>query len=356
MQNKVLMKGNEALAEAAIMAGCKHYFGYPITPQTEVAAYMSKRLPKVDGGVFLQAESEVSAINMVIGVASTGKRVMTSSSSPGISLKSEGLSYLAGCDLPALIVNVQRGGPGLGGIQPSQSDYFQATRGGGHGDYHMIVLAPSSVQEMVSLTFKGFDLAEKYRMPAMLLADGTMGQMMEPVSLDLGEIKEYDKSWALTGTNCERKPNIVNSLFIQPDELEVYNIERYKRYKIVEENEAMYEEYLMDDAEICIVAFGIASRVSKNAIDEARKQGIKVGMIRPITVWPFPKDVLNKAADKVKAFVSVELNMGQMIEDIELATRCKKPVLLCSRVGGMIHTVEDVLNSINEAAKIGGAN
>ena len=356
MQNKVLMKGNEALAEAAIMAGCKHYFGYPITPQTEVAAYMSKRLPKIDGGVFLQAESEVAAINMVIGVASTGKRVMTSSSSPGISLKSEGLSYLAGCDLPALVVNVQRGGPGLGGIQPSQSDYFQATRGGGHGDYHMIVLAPSSVQEMVSLTFKGFDLAEKYRMPAMLLADGTMGQMMEPVSLDLGEVKEYDKSWALTGTKCERKPNIVNSLFIQPDELEVYNIERYKRYKIVEENEAMYEEYLMDDAEICIVAFGIASRVSKNAIDEARKQGIKVGMIRPITVWPFPKEVLNKAADKVKAFVSVELNMGQMIEDVELATRCKKPVLLCSRVGGMIHTVEDVLNSINEAAKIGGAN
>ena len=356
MQNKVLMKGNEALAEAAIMAGCKHYFGYPITPQTEVAAYMSKRLPKVDGGVFLQAESEVAAINMVIGVASTGKRVMTSSSSPGISLKSEGLSYLAGCDLPALVVNVQRGGPGLGGIQPSQSDYFQATRGGGHGDYHMKVLAPSSVQEMVSLTFKGFDLAEKYRMPAMLLADGTMGQMMEPVSLDLGEVKQYDKSWALTGTKCERKPNIVNSLFIQPDELEVYNIERYKRYKIVEENEAMYEEYLMDDAEICVVAFGIAARVSKNAIDEARKQGIKVGMIRPITVWPFPKEVLNKAADKVKAFVSVELNMGQMIEDIELATRCKKPVLLCSRVGGMIHTVENVLDSINEAAKIGGAN
>ncbi len=356
MQNKVLMKGNEALAEAAIMAGCKHYFGYPITPQTEVAAYMSKRLPKVDGGVFLQAESEVAAINMVIGVASTGKRVMTSSSSPGISLKSEGLSYLAGCDLPALVVNVQRGGPGLGGIQPSQSDYFQATRGGGHGDYHMIVLAPSSVQEMVSLTFKGFDLAEKYRMPAMLLADGTMGQMMEPVSLDLGEVKEYDKSWALTGTKCERKPNIVNSLFIKPDELEVYNIERYKRYKIVEENEAMYEEYMMDDAEICVVAFGIASRVSKNAIDEARKQGIKVGMIRPITLWPFPKDVINKAADKVKAFVSVELNMGQMIEDIELASRCKKPVLLCSRVGGMIHTVEDVLNSINEAAKTGGAN
>ena len=229
------MKGNEAMAEAAIMAGCHHYFGYPITPQTEVAAYMSKRLPKIDGGVFLQAESEIAAINMVIGVSSTGKRVMTSSSSPGISLKSEGLSYLAGCDLPALVVNVQRGGPGLGGIQPSQSDYFQATRGGGHGDYHMIVLAPDSVQEMVSLTFKGFDLADQYRMTTMILADGTMGQMMEPVSLDMGEVKKYDKPWALTGTKGERKPNIVNSLFLKPDELEVFNIDRYKKYKIVEE-------------------------------------------------------------------------------------------------------------------------
>ena len=356
MSEKVLMKGNEAMAEAAIMAGCKHYFGYPITPQTEVAAYMSKRLPKVDGGVFLQAESEVAAINMVIGVASTGKRVMTSSSSPGISLKSEGLSYLAGCDLPALVINVQRGGPGLGGIQPSQSDYFQATRGGGHGDYHMLVLAPDSVQEMVNLTFKGFDLAEKYRMPAMILADGTMGQMMEPVSLDMGEVTKYEKPWALTGTKCEREPNIVNSLYIDPAELEKINIERYERYKLVEENEVMYEEYLMDDADICIVAFGVAARVSKNAIDEARKNGIKVGMIRPITLWPFPKDVLNKAADKVKAFVSVELSMGQMIEDVKLSIGCKKPVLLCNRVGGMITTTDDVLKSIEEAAKIGGEN
>ena len=355
MSEKVLMKGNEAMAEAAIMAGCKHYFGYPITPQTEVAAYMSKRLPKIDGGIFLQAESEISAINMVIGVASTGKRVMTSSSSPGISLKSEGISYLAGCDLPALIVNVQRGGPGLGGIQPSQSDYFQATKGGGHGDFHLVVLAPASVQEMVNLTFKGFDLAEKYRMPVMLLSDGTMGQMMEPVSLEEGEVNTYDKSWAVTGTNNDRKPNIVNSLFLKPDELEVFNFERYKRYAKIEAEEVMYEEYMMDDAEICIVAFGVAARVSQNAIDEARKQGIKVGMIRPITLWPFPKEVLNKAADKVKAFISVELNMGQMLEDIELATRCKKPVLLCNRTGGMIPTTQNVLDKINEAAKIGGA-
>ncbi len=354
MSEKVLMKGNEAVAEAAIMAGCKHYFGYPITPQTEVAAYMAKRLPKVDGGVFLQAESEIAAINMVIGVAATGKRVMTSSSSPGISLKSEGISYLAGCDLPALIINVQRGGPGLGGIQPSQADYFQATKGGGHGDFHLLVVAPSSVQEMVDLTAKCFDLAEKYRIPAMLLADGTMGQMMEPVSFGEPVINEYDKSWALTGTKCERKPNIVNSLFLQPDELEKFNFDRYERYKVIEENEVMYEEYLMDDAEICIVAFGVAARVSQNAIDEARKQGIKVGMIRPITLWPFPKKVLNAAADKVNSFISVELNMGQMIEDVELAIRCKKPVYLCNRAGGMIPTTENVLDAIYKAQNNGG--
>ena len=353
MSDKVLMKGNEALAEAAIMAGCRHYFGYPITPQTEVAAYMAKRMPLI-GGTFLQAESEIAAINMVYGVSSTGKRVMTSSSSPGIALKSEGLSYLAGSDLPALVVNVQRGGPGLGGIQPSQSDYFHATRGAGHGDFHMIVLAPASVQEMVNLTFKGFDLADKYRMTSMLLSDGTMGQMMEPVSLDMGEVTQYDKPWATNGTKMQREHNIVNSLFIQPDELEVYNFERYERYKTVEENEVMYDEYMMDDAEIAIVAFGVAARVSQNAIDAARAKGIKVGMIRPITLWPFPKKVLNAAADKVKAFISVELSMGQLIEDIELATRCKKPVLLCNRVGGMIPTTQNVLDKITEANEIGG--
>ena len=353
MSDKVLMKGNEALAEAAIMAGCRHYFGYPITPQTEVAAYMAKKMPKI-GGTFLQAESEIAAINMVLGVASTGKRVMTSSSSPGISLKSEGLSYLAGCDLPALVVNVQRGGPGLGGIQPSQSDYFHATRSAGHGDFHMIVLAPDSVQEMVSLTFKGFDLADKYRMTTMILADGTMGQMMEPVSLDMGEITQYDKPWATTGTKMARPHNVVNSLFMAPEDLEKYNFDRYEKYKHIEETEVMYEEYRMEDAEICIVAFGVAARVSKNAIDEARNKGIKVGMVRPITVWPFPKKVLCDAADKVKAFISVELSMGQMIEDVELATRCKKPVLLCNRTGGMIPTTADVLKSIEEANSIGG--
>ncbi len=354
MAEKVLMNGNEALAEAAIMAGCRHDFGYPITPQTEIAAYMAKRMPLI-GGTFLQAESEIAAINMIYGAAAAGKRAMTSSSSPGIALKSEGISYLAGSDLPALIINVQRGGPGLGGIQPSQSDYFQATKSAGHGDFHLIVLAPASVQEMVNLTFKGFDLADKYRMPAMLLSDGTMGQMMEPVTLDMGEVTEYDKSsWSACGTNCEREHNVVNSLFIQPEELEKYNLERYERYAQIEANEVMYDEYRMDDAEICIVAYGVAARVSQNAIDKAREKGIKVGMIRPITLWPFPKAVLNAAADKVKAFISVELSMGQMIEDVELAIRCKKPVLLCSRVGGMIPTTEDVLNSIDKANSVGG--
>lgn len=352
MAEKVLMKGNEAIAEAALMAGCRHYFGYPITPQTELTAYMAKRLPKMDG-VFLQAESELAAINMVIGVSAAGKRVMTSSSSPGISLKGEGLSYLAGCDLPAFVVNVQRGGPGLGGIQPSQSDYFQATRGT-HGDYQTIVLAPDSVQEMVSLTVKGFELADKYRMTAMLLADGTLGQMMEPVILDVGEIKTFEKPWAATGTKMARPNNIINSLSLIPEELEQWNLTRYERYKIVEENEVMYEEYMMDDADICIVSFGITARVSKNAINLARAQGIKVGMIRPITLWPFPKAPLFKAAQKVKAFISVEMNMGQMIQDVELATRCLKPVLLCNRCGGVIPSPENVMDKILEANKLGG--
>ena len=354
MAEKVLMKGNEAIAEAAIEAGCRFYFGYPITPQTEIAAYMAKRMPLI-GGTFLQAESEIAAINMVYGVSSAGKRVMTSSSSPGISLKGEGLSYIAGADLPALVVNVQRGGPGLGGIQPSQSDYFQATKGGGHGDYRMIVLAPASVQEMADLTVLGFELADQYRMTSMILADGTMGQMMEPVSLDYGETKTFEKPWAVTGTKMQRPHNIVNSLYLVPEELERINFERYERYKTVEENEVRYESYRMEDAELCIVAFGIAARVSKNAIARAREKGIKVGMIRPITLWPFPKKPLAEAADQVKAFVSVELSMGQMIEDVELATRCKKPVLLCNRSGGMIPSVEDVLASIEKANGEGGA-
>ena len=355
MADKVLMKGNEAIAEAAIHAGCKHYFGYPITPQTEIAAYMAKKMPKI-GGTFLQAESEIAAINMVYGVASAGYRVMTSSSSPGIALKSEGLSYLAGADLPALVVNVQRGGPGLGGIQPSQSDYFQATKAGGHGDFRMIVLAPASVQEMAELTVKGFELADTYRMTAMILADGTMGQMMEPVALDdLVVNAAPEKPWATTGTKMQRAHNITNSLSLIPEELEQLNFARYERYRTIEENEVMYEEYMMDDAEICIAAFGIAARVSKNAINEARKQGIKVGMIRPITLWPFPKEVFRRAADKVNSFISVELSMGQMIEDVRLATECKKPVTLCNRAGGMIPSPNQVLEAIQKAAK-GGEN
>lgn len=350
MAERVLMKGNEAIAEAAIQAGCRHYFGYPITPQTEVAAYMAKKMPKI-GGVFLQAESEVASINMVYGAAAAGVRVMTSSSSPGISLMGEGLSYIAGSDVPAFVVNVQRGGPGLGGIQPSQSDYFQATRGGGHGDYHMIVLAPASVQEMASLTVKGFNLADKYSMIAMILADGTIGQMMEPISFEDVEVEHYDKPWALTGTECKRKHNIVNSLYLQPDVLEKKNFERYEKYKVVEANEALHESYLMDDADVCVVAFGIAARVAKNAVVAARSEGIKAGMIRPITLWPFPKQALSQAADQVKSFLSVELSMGQMVEDIQLATGCRRPVSLCNRVGGMIPSPDQVLESIRKAAK-----
>ena len=343
MAEKVLMKGNEAIAEAAIGAGCRFYFGYPITPQTEIAAYMAKRMPKI-GGTFLQAESEIAAINMVYGVSSTGKRVMTSSSSPGISLKGEGLSYIAGADLPALVVNVQRGGPGLGGIQPSQSDYFQATKGGGHGDFRMIVLAPSSVQEMADLTVKGFDLADKYRMTSMLLADGTMGQMMEPVSLDISGDAPVEKPWAVTGTKMQRAHNIVNSLYLSPEKLEQVNFERYERYKTVEENETMYESYLMEDAEICIVAFGIAARVSKNAITEARKQGIRAGMIRPISLWPFPYAAFEQIDyTTTKAVISAELSMGQMIGDVKMGVNGRLPVQLIHRTGGIVPTSLEIV-------------
>ena len=345
MSDKVLMKGNEAIAEAAIRAGCRHYFGYPITPQTELAAYMSKRMPKI-GGVFLQAESEIAAINMVYGVAGTGKRVMTSSSSPGVSLKQEGISYIAGADLPALIVNVQRGGPGLGGIQPSQSDYFQAVKGGGHGDYHLIVLTPASVQEMADLTGLAFDLADKYRMPAMLLADGTTGQMMEPVALPEGEPKLIEKPWAVTGTGMQRKHNIINSLYLKPEELEKMNFARFERYAEIQKTEVRYESYLTEDADIVVVAFGIAARVSKNAVVAARAAGIKAGLLRPITVWPFPQQALADLANTAKGFLSVELSMGQMIEDVRLSIHDKRPVRLCNRAGGMIPGPDEVLAAI----------
>lgn len=344
MGKKVLMKGNEALAEAAIRSGCRFYYGYPITPQTELAEYMAKNLPKA-GGTFLQAESEIAAISMVYGTSAAGKRVMTSSSSPGISLKQEGISYLAGSNLPAVIVNVQRGGPGLGGIQPSQSDYFQAVKGGGHGDYHLLVLAPSTVQEMADLTVLAFDLADKYRVQAMILADGTVGQMMEPVELPEPVESATPKPWALTGKGNGRARTIT-SLSLSPEELEQWNRNNFEKYHQIEENEQRAEEFMMDDAEVCVVAFGISARVSRNAILAARAKGIKAGMVRPITLFPFPKDALKKAAAHVDRFVSVELNMGQMIEDVKLAIDCCRPVSLCNRTGGVIVTPEEVLAAI----------
>ncbi len=351
MSNKVLMKGNEAIAEAAISAGCLYFFGYPITPQTEVAEYMARRLPKV-GGLCLQAESEVAAINMLMGASAAGTRAMTSSSSPGVSLKSEGISYIAGCDLPCLIVNVQRGGPGLGGIQPSQQDYYQATRGVGHGDLRLIVLAPSSVQEMASLTAEAFDLADTYRMPAMLLADGALGQMMEPVDFSVFPKRELpEKTWATNGHGGARKKNIVNSLFIDPNELENSILARYERYAKVEENEVRYEEYLNDDADIVLVAFGITARIAKSAIAEARAKGVKAGLLRPITLWPFPKKRLGELADHAKAFLSVEMSMGQMVDDVRLAVNGKKPVSFFGRTGGIIPSVEEVAAEIMKLAE-----
>ncbi len=346
MSEKIIMKGNEALAEAAIRAGCKHFFGYPITPQTEVAAYMAKRLPKI-GGCFLQAESEIAAINMVLGASSAGVRAMTSSSSPGISLKSEGISYMAGCDVPALIINIQRGGPGLGGIQPSQSDYWQATRSTGHGDFHIIVVAPSTVQEMADLVATAFDLADKYRMPAMLLGDGMLGQMMEPVVLpEAVDGKTVDKPWATTGHGFKRKKNIVNSLYLAPAELEKLVRARFDRYETIKENEQRAEEYLADDADYILVAFGASSRISRSAIDSARAMGIKVGLVRPITLWPFPTKAFEKHIDHAKEFICVEMNMGQMIDDVRLTVNGRKPVSLISRTGGMIPTPNEVLERL----------
>jgi 2-oxoglutarate/2-oxoacid ferredoxin oxidoreductase subunit alpha len=353
MAEKVLMKGNEALSEAAIQAGCRHFFGYPITPQTEVAAYMSKRMPKI-GGTFLQAESEIAAINMVLGAASAGMRAMTSSSSPGISLKSEGVSYMAGCDLPCLIVNVERGGPGLGGIQPSQSDYWQATRALGHGDFQLIVLAPSTVQEMADFVFKAFDLADTYRMPAMILADGMLGQMMEPVVFEKPENNSLPpKTWATTGHNGKRPHNIINSLYLRPEELNDNNVERFKRYDIVKAKESRAESLYTEDAELIVTAFGATSRIVKSAVKAARAKGLKVGVIRPITLWPFPVTAYKKVAKTAKAFLSVEMNMGQMVDDVKLAIDCSKPVHFFGRTGGVIPTPAEVLKEIEKI--MGGA-
>lgn len=347
---KVLMKGNEALAEAAIQAGCRHFFGYPITPQTEVAAYMSKRMPKIDG-TYLQAESEIAAINMVLGAASAGVRAMTSSSSPGISLKSEGISYIAGSDLPCLIINVQRGGPGLGGIQPSQADYWQATRAPGHGDLHVMVFAPSTIQEIVDMVFDAFESADRYRIPAMILADGMLGQMMEPVVFPEKKVVTFDKeSWATTGHKNKRSHNIVNSLYLQATELEQKIKERFERYEQIKENEAKAEEYLVDDADIVVVAYGATSRIARSAVNSARANGIKAGLIRPQTLWPYPTKVIEKAAQSAKAFLTVEMSMGQMVEDVRLAVNGKVPVAFFGRTGGVIPTPAEVLAEIEKLA------
>lgn len=345
MAEKVLMKGNEAMAESAMRAGCRFFFGYPITPQTELAAYMSKQMPKV-GGTFLQAESEIAAINMVYGAASTGARVMTSSSSPGISLKGEGISYMAGCDLPGVIVNVQRGGPGLGGIQPSQSDYWQATRATGHGDFQIMVYAPSTVQEMADYAYLAFDKADEYRIPVMILADGMLGQMMEPVVMPEPKGDLPEKPWATTGHKNKRAHNIMDSLYLKAEDLERLNVERFERYETIKKNEQRAETFLTEDADIVLVAFGASARIARSAVVSAREKGIKAGLIRPITLWPFPTDVLESVMDTAKVLLSVEMNMGQMVDDVRLASAGRVPVEFFGRAGGIIPTPVEVLAQI----------
>lgn len=348
MEQRDLMKGNEALAEAAIRSGCRYYFGYPITPQSELPEYLARHLPEA-GGVFIQGESEIASVNMVMGAASTGARAMTSSAGLGIALKSEGIAYMAGMDLPAVIVNVQRAGPGLGGIQPSQSDYFQATKATGNGDFYLLVFAPDSVQEMADLVSVAFNKAEQYRMPAMILADGAIGQMMEPVSFDKLRIEHHEKPWALTGTGKTRPHNVVNSMNLEPAELEKENLERFRRYEQVKENEVLYEAYLLEDADVAVVAYGISARIAKTAIRAARSKGIRAGLLRPITLWPFPEKQLKELNGRVKAFVCAELSMGQMIDDVRLAIQCSRPVHLVSRAGGMLLNPDQILQAIERA-------
>lgn len=354
MGERFLMKGNEALAEAAIMAGCRHFFGYPITPQTEVNAYMSKRMPKI-GGTYLQAESEIAAANMVLGAAAAGARAMTSSSSPGISLKTECISYMAGSDLPCVILNIQRGGPGLGGIQPSQADYFQATRAPGHGDLHVLVFAPATVQEMIHTVFDAFDLAERFRMPALILGDGLLGQMMEPVEFPEHSVTPNPKPWAVGANDGSRKRNVVNSLYLQADILEQKILERFERYAEIERSHSRCEEYLTQDADILLVAYGASSRIARSAVNDARAKGIKAGLLRPVTLWPFPKTQLQAAAARAKDILVVEMSMGQMVEDVRLCTREQPPVHFYGRTGGMVPTPAEILDQIERlAARQGG--
>lgn len=350
---KILMKGNEAFGKAAIEAGCHYFFGYPITPQSELPEYLSRELPKV-GGAFVQAESEVAAINMVYGAGGTGTRVMTSSSSPGVALKQEGITYCAGAEVPCVILNIMRGGPGLGTIQPSQADYYMSTKGGGNGDYRTPVFAPASVQEAVDMIIEAFDVADIYRTPAMVVADGMIGQMMEPVDFDkerrTRELPE--KTWASNGTKGKRIPNVINSLYLQSEELEQHNLKLEKKYQAIEENEVQYEMYNTEDAELVFVAYGTVSRIVKTTVDQMREEGHKVGLIRPKTLWPFPNKAF-KEIPNAKNLLVVEMSLGQMIDDVKLACECKLPVDFYGRSGGMIPSPAEIANKAKEI--IGGA-
>lgn len=351
MSKQVLMKGNEALGEAAIIAGCRHYFAYPITPQNEIPQYMSYRLPEV-GGTFIQAESEVAAINMVFGASAAGARTMTSSSSPGISLKQEGISYLSGAELPAVVVNMMRGGPGLGNIAGSQADYFQATKGGGHGDYHMIVLAPGNVQELADLTVEAFDLADQYRIVVMILGDGYLGQMSEGLTLPKPSGKVFDKSsWALTGAK-DRKNHIVYSLRLSPeDALEKVNFRLQEKYQEIKKKEVKYETYRTEDAEYLLIGFGTSSRLCREAVNTLRREGIKAGLFRPITLWPFPEKELAAAAKTVKKTLVVEMNAGQMLEDVKLSIGLDKPVDFYGKLGGIVPVADEIIERVRNYGK-----
>lgn len=351
MPSRILMTGNDAVAEGAIRAGCDCYYGYPITPQNELPTYMAKHMPE-KGRIFIQAESELAAISMVFGSAAAGKRAMTTSSSPGISLKQEGISYLAGAELPAVIVNVQRGGPGLGNIAPSQADYFQATKGGGHGDYHQIVLAPDSVQEMHDLTIVAFELADKYRTPVMILTDGRLGQMMEPVCLYENDPPPVpDKPWAVTGA-MGRQPNVIRSLYLGEGELEEFNIKLQKKYKQISENEVRFEERNVKDCDVLLVAYGTSARIAKGALNMARSRGLKGGLLRPITLWPFPYDRISKVSERVGAVLVIEMSSGQMLEDVRLAVNGKTPVFFEGRMGGSVPSESDILSKIFETRNL----
>ncbi|HIE12934.1 MAG TPA: 3-methyl-2-oxobutanoate dehydrogenase subunit VorB [Desulfotomaculum sp.] len=346
--DKVLMEGNAAFGEGAVRAGCRFFFGYPITPQSELPHYLARRMPEV-GGVYLQAESEVAAINMVYGAAAAGARVMTASSSPGISLMQEGISYIAGAELPAVIVNIMRGGPGLGNIAPSQSDYFQVVKGGGHGDYRLLVLAPSSVQEIIDLMAVAFELADKYRNPTMVVGDGVLGQMMEPVELGpMPDLVLPAKAWATTGTAGRNTRNIVNSLYIQPEELEKVNLRLQAKYSQMAKEEKRWEEYRLDDAALVLLAFGMVARIAKAAVDKLRAAGIPAGLIRPITLYPFPDIPVTQAAERAKAFLVVEMNAGQMVEDVRLALCGQRPVHFYGRTGGVLTSVAEVTGAAKE--------